>query len=347
MIFFRYGEDDFQIQRANQQHLAELKILSAGLDNTQSFSATELEWPTLANALNNQSLFQTTRAVVLSNPFSSKNQPLITGLISLLTANFLTEQTTTWLLINEDHLKLKYQSGQYQPALVDLDGRAKALNKNQQILYRLLTAVSTQYQYYPKLNGAEAENLLEKLAKEKNSQLTPSAQRLLLQLTNYNFWQISHELNKITNYQASLDQKQPIDETIIHLLVNDTANHIFELITAICSQQLATTTKLLNEILTDETDLAVSVALLNRQALQFLQIKARLEAGQAPAVIEKSLGLPLSIGQKIVRQATTINMIGLRQLINNLTKFDWSSKRSRGNLLALLTLLLINHTNQK
>jgi len=347
MIFFRYGEDDFQIQRSSRKQLAELGFVSIGSDNVQSFNVTELEWSDLAAALNNQSLFQTTRAVILTNPFSSKNQPIVDGLIGLLTEGLLAKQTTTWLLINEDRLKLKYQAGQYQPALLDLEGRAKPLTKNQHLLYQLLITAPAQYQYFPKLSGAEAEKLLEELAQEKNSQLTLPAKHLLLQLTNYNFWQISHELNKLANYQASIDQKQPIEETAVQLLVNDTASHLFELIEAICSQQLAIATRLLAEVLTDETDLAVTVSLLNRQALQFLQIKAKLESGQTPATIEKSLGLPLSISQKIVRQAANLKMTSLRQLINNLTKFDWSSKRSRGNLLALFALLLINHANQK
>lgn len=345
MIFFRYGEDDFQLQRACQKQLAELKDRPEGLDEIQSFSAAELGWSTLSAALNNQSIFQTTRAIILRNPFSAKNQPLLDGLYSLLESKHLTEQATTYFLVNEDRLKMKYQAGQSWPVLLDIEGRAKPLNKGQQKLFQLLTTGSSQY--YPKLSGQAAEKLLADLAKEKNGQLTDAASKFLLQLTNYDFWQVSHELNKLLNYQASIDPKQPIDEAVIHLLVNDTASHLFELIEAISSQNLPLATSLLEEVLADETDMAVSVALLNRQALQFLQIKAKLEAGQAPTSIEKTLGLPLSVSQKIVRQASYLKLDSLRQLVDNLTRFDWSSKRSRGNLPALFSLLLINHANQK
>jgi DNA polymerase III delta subunit len=345
MLFFRYGEDDFPIQRDCRRQLTVLS-LTTGATITY-LNAAEIDSLTLLTALNNQSLFQQTKIIVLANPFSAKNQGVLEGLANLLANNNPTEQPTTWLLINESNIKLKYQSGKNQPVLLDLEGRAKPLTKIQQKVYALLAATPGQQQYYAKLNGVAAEELLDELIKESGSQLTASAKKLLLQLTNYNFWQISHELNKLTNYQSSIDQKQAIDDNLIHLLVNDTSSHLFEFIEAINDQKITVASRLLEEIFADETDLAISLALLNRQTLQFLQVKAQLESGQNPAIIEKSLGLPPSIGQKIIRQARGLKLDSLRLLVENLTKFDWASKRSRGNLATLFILLLISHTNQK
>ncbi len=345
MLFFRYGEDDFQIQRDCQRQLADL-ILATNA-TVVYLKAADTDNLALLNTFNNQSLFQQTKIIVLTDPLGSKNQPLLDGLFGLLTDNNLIDQPATWLLINESNIKLKYQAGKTQPVFLDLEGRAKPLNKAQQKIYDLLTVGQKQQQYYPKPSGAAAEKLLDELIQEHNGQLSFSAKKLLLQLTNYNFWQISHELNKLINYHSAIDQKMAIGDDLVRLLVNDTSSHLFEFIEAINDQKMAVATKLLEDIFADEADLAISIALLNRQALQLLQIKAQLESGQNPSIIEKSLGLPLSVSQRIVQQASQLKLNSLQKLVDNLTKFDWSTKRSRGNLAALFVLLLINHSNQK
>lgn len=346
MLFFRYGEDDFPIQRDCRRQLADLGLTSGA--TIIYLNAAEIDGLALLTALDNQSLFQQAKIIVLANPFSTKNQSVLEALSNLLTGdNNPVEQPATWLLINESNIKLKYSSGKNQPVLLDLEGRTKPLTKIQQKVYSLLITTSEQQKYYAKLNGSAADKLLDELIKESGSQLTTSAKKLLLQLTNYNFWQISHELNKLTNYQSSVDQKQPIDDDLIHLLVNDTSSHLFEFIEAVNDQKIMVASRLLEEIFADEADLAISLALLNRQALQFLQVKAQLESGQNQTIIEKSLGLPPMVGQKIIGQARSLKLDSLKQLVENLTKFDWANKRSRGNLSTLFILLLISHTNQK
>lgn len=344
MFFFRYGEDDFQIKRAIRQQLADFGQSAA--EEAIHLSAAEIDSVALFNAIGNQSLFQQTKIIVLDNPFSSKNTGLLDGLSALLDNQ--EQKSTAWLLlINETNLRLKYQAGKNRPALIDIEGRSKPLTKAQEKLFILLTTDARQQQYYPRLTGLAAENFLETLVKERGGQIAPSAKKLLLELTNYNFWQISHELNKIVNYQASINQKMAIDDDLVRLLVNDTSRHLFEFIEAFSRQDLSAAAGLLEEIFANEDDLAISVALLNRQALQFLQIKTQLATGQATTSLEKSLGLPLSVSRKLIQQATLIQMASLQRLVDNLTKFDWSKKRSRGNLAALFALLLINHANQK
>ncbi|HNW19980.1 MAG TPA: hypothetical protein PKL05_01955 [bacterium] len=344
MFFFRYGEDDFQIKRAIRQQLADFN--QSAVEGAIHLNAAEIDSSVLFNAIGNQSLFQQTKIIILDNPFSSKNAELLDGLCVLL--NNHEQKSTAWLLlINETNLKLKYQAGKNRPVIVDIEGRSRPLTKAQEKLFTLLTADTKQQQYYPRLTGLAAENLLETLIKEHGGQMAPSAKKLLLELTNYNFWQISHELNKLINYQASINPKIVIDDDLVRLLVNDTSRHLFEFIEAFSRQDLSTSAGLLEEIFANEDDLAISVALLNRQALQFLQIKARLAAGQTTTSLEKSLGLPISVSRKLIQQANLIQLVSLQQLVDNLIKFDWSKKRSRGNLAALFTLLLINHANQK
>lgn len=339
MLYFYYGEDDFQINTAS------LKQISAQAALLR-FNAAEADWLKIIAELNSTSLFATAKVIILNNPFSAKNPAILNGLISLLTETTFSSLNTTTLIITEERLKLKFQAGKKQPVILDLEGRGKPLTKIQTKLFELLTATN-QSKYFPKLTGAEAERLLNSLAKEKNCQIESGAGRLLLNLTAYNFWQVSHELNKLANYTSQNSPQKAIGEPEVRLLVNDTSNHLFELIEAISNQNLAATTRLLEEVITDETELIISVNLLVRQTLQFLKIKARLEAGDPPVIIEKTLGLPLTVSKRLVEQAGYLKLATLEKLLDNLTKFDWSSKRSRGNLLALFALLLITHTNQK
>ncbi len=344
MFFFRYGEDDFQIKRAIHQQLADFGQSAA--EGAIYLNAADIDGAVLVNAIGNQSLFRQTKIIILDNPFSSKNTLLLDSLYALL--EDAEQKSTAWLLlINETNLKLKYQAGKNRPVLVDIEGRSKPLTKAQEKLFALLTVDAKQQQYYPRLTGLAADNFLETLIKERGGQMTPAAKKLLLELTNYSFWQISHELNKLINYQASINQKTAIDDDLVRLLVNDTSRHLFEFIEAFSRQDLAVAAGLLEEIFASEDDLAISVALLNRQALQFLQIKTQLAAGQTTGSLEKSLGLPLSVSRKLIQQATLIQLTSLQRLVDNLTRFDWSKKRSRGNLAALFALLLINHANQK
>lgn len=339
MLYFYYGEDDFQINTAS---LKQLSVQAALL----RFNAAEADWLKITTELNSTSLFESAKAIILANPFSAKNPTILNGLIGFLEDSAFTQPTATTLIVIEERLKLKFQAGKKQPVILDIEGRGKPLTKIQTKLFELLTA-NNQSKYFPKLTGVEAERLLNSLAKEKNCQIEPTAGRLLLNLTNYNFWQVSHELNKLANYTSQNNPHKAIGEAEVRLLVNDTSNHLFELIEAISNQNLAATTRLLEEVITDETELIISVNLLVRQTLQFLKIKARLEAGDQSTVIEKTLGLPLTVSRRLVEQASYLKLATLEKLIDNLTKFDWSSKRSRGNLLALLALLLITHTNQK
>lgn len=344
MFYFRYGEEDFQIQRDCQQQLNKLMAESPDF-SSYSFNAVELDWLDLSNTLNNQPLFQTNKILVINNVFSAKNQTLESGLINELTDNLLAKQPSIQLLINESNLKIKYRAGQPQPVLIGLDGRAKPLTKNQQNLFTLLTKKAEQSVYYPKLSGLAAEQFLDQLIQEKEGQLTKKAKQLLLELSNYNFWQISHELNKLINYQVSFGQKTTIDEATITLLINDTSNHVFELIEAISNQKLTKAVGLMEEIFNNNESLATSLALLNRQVLQFLEIKSKIEDKQSPVEIEKTLGLPKIVSQKLINQASLLKSEKLIQLINNLTKLDWSNKNNRGGTASLLVLLTIAHAN--
>lgn len=344
MLYFRYGEEDFQIQRDCQQQLNKILTESPNSSN-YSFNALELDWPDLSNIINNQSLFQANKVIIINNLLSAKKQTLENGLLKELNEGNLAKQPSLQLLLNEPNLKMKYRAGQTQPILVGIDGRTKPLTKNQQLLFTLLNKTAEQSIYYQKLNGLAAEQFLDQLISEKGGQLTRAAKKTLLELSNYNFWQIYHELNKLINYQASFNQPTAIDETTVSLLINDTSGYIFELIEAISNQKLATAAGLMEKIFNNDESLAISIALLNRQTLQFLEIKAKVEAGQSMLEIERSLGLPKTIAQKLINQALLLKSEKLTQLINNLTRLDWSNKNSRGGSAPLLVLLTIAHAN--
>ena len=339
MIFFRYGTESFQIQRDYKQQLKTLDSNIVG--NLQSFEVPETNWLELNNVLNNQSLFNSTKVITLNNLFAGKNQAVENGLISELKKGDTLELPSIYLFINDYNLEMKYRGGKYQPAVLDNNKRIKLLNKNQQELFLLLTQKAQLTKYYPKLKGLDREKFLNQLIQEKNVELTPAAKKLLLELTGGDFWQIYHELNKLTNYLAGSDHKKAIDIDDINLLVNNTTKHLFEFIEAFCNQKLSQATKLIEEIFNNEDNIASSLVLLNRQILQFLDIKARLEAGQSPIEIEKSLNLPKSVSQKLINQASILKMDNLLQLLDNLTKFNWSTKRSHGNETALFSLLTI------
>ena len=340
MLFFRYGEESFQIQRDYKQQLRELD--SNTVASLQSFNIPETDWLELNNSLNNPSLFQSTKIITLNNLLSGKNSIVENGLINeLKKETTIIESPSIYLFINDYNLEMKYRGGKYQPAVLDNNKRIKLLNKNQQELFLLLTQKAQLTKYYPKLTGLDREKFLNQLIQEKSVELTPAAKKLLLELTGGDFWQIYHELNKLTNYLAGSDHKKAIDIDDINLLVNNTTKHLFEFIEAFCNQKLSQATKLIEEIFNNEDNIASSLVLLNRQILQFLDIKARLEAGQSPIEIEKSLNLPKSVSQKLINQASILKMDNLLQLLDNLTKFNWSTKRSHGNETALFSLLTI------
>ncbi|HNW55907.1 MAG TPA: hypothetical protein PKN62_02415, partial [bacterium] len=291
MLSFYYGEDDFQIYKASLKQLNDQAALLR-------FNSTEADWVNISAELNSSSLFQSAKIIIINNPFSAKKPEILNGLVGLL-ENQSTQPSANDLIITEDRLKIKIQAGKKQPVILDIEGRGKPLTKIQSRLFELLNQAD-QVKYFPKLSGAEAEKLLNTLAKEKDCQIEPLAGRLLLNLTAYNFWQISHELNKLANYHSQNNPQKAIGEREINLLVNDTSNHLFELIEAISNQNLAATTRLLEEVIGDETDLIISTNLLVRQTLQFLKIKAQLEAGDQPIVIEKTLGLPITVSRRLV-----------------------------------------------
>ena len=342
MLFFRYGEESFQIQRDYKQQLRELD--SNTVASLQSFNIPETDWLELNNSLNNPSLFQSTKIITLNNLLSGKNSIVENGLINeLKKETTIIESPSIYLFINDYNLGMKYLAGKQLPVILGGDGRTKPLNKNEQELFLLLTQKAKLVKYYPKLKGLGAEKFLEQLIKERNIELTPAAKKLLLELTGGNFWQIYHELNKLANYIAGSDHKEVANADDVNLLVNNTTKHLFEFIEAFCNQKLAQTTKLIEEIFNDEDSIATFLALLNRQVLQFLDIKTRLEAGQSLIEIEKSLNLPKSVSQKLINQASKLKRDSLIQLLDNLTKFNWSTKQSHGNEAALFTLLTIAH----
>ncbi len=341
MIFFRYGIESFQIQRDYKQQLK--KLDSNVATSLQSFEVPETDWLELNNVLNNQSLFYSTKIITLNNLFAGKNSAVENGLINELKSGTTLELPSTYLFINDCNLEMKYRAGKYQPVILGGDGRIRPLNKNQQELFLLLTQKAQLTKYYPKLKGPDMEKFLNQLIQEKDVELTPAAKKLLLELTGSNFWQIYHELNKLTNYLAGSDHKKAIDIEDVNLLVNNTTKHLFEFIEAFCNQKLVQATKLIEELFNNEDNIASGLALLNRQILQFLDIKARLLAGQPSIEIEKSLNLPKSVSQKLIDQASTLKIDNLVQLLNNLTKFNWSTKRGHGNETALFSLLTIAH----
>jgi len=341
MIFFRYGTESFQIQRDYKQQLK--KLDSNIVASLQSFEVPEIDWLELNNVFNNQSLFNPTKVITLNNLFAGKNLAVENGLINELRGETALELPSTYLFINDCNLEMKYRAGKYQPAISGSDKRIKPLNKNQQELFLLLTQKAQLTKYYPKLKGLDMEKFLDQLIQEKNVELTPAAKKLLLELTGGDFWQIYHELNKLTNYLAGSDHKKAIDIDDINLLVNNTTKHLFEFIEAFCNQKLTQATKLIEEFFNNEDNIASGLALLNRQILQFLDIKTRLEAGKPLIEIEKSLNLPKSVSQKLINQASKLRTNNLLQLLDNLTKFNWSTKRGHGNEMALFSLLTIAH----
>ncbi len=149
---------------------------------------------------------------------------------------------------------------------------------------------------------------------------------LLHETQGNNLENLSHEIEKLTLLASS--EKRITASTVAQSQGFSREHTIDEFLSAILLKKKVTALRVLNETMSDQSQLIPLISLLGRQLRQLLQIK-EMSAKAGISEIGKRVGIyNLSAAEKMVNQARRFSVHSLLRAINGLAMLDDRVKRS-------------------
>ena len=325
MIIFLYGEDTFRSRRKLKEFKD--KFLSEVDPDGNSLLVLDGEKANIG---------QINEAVAAPSLFSRKRMIIIERLFNNKSKSVLDEAC--------DYFK-KIEKKDNENIVVFWDEvKAHGLGKNK--LFIFLKNQRFAQEFKP-LSNTEATRWVVKEARQKGAKISQQAALRLTAFFGSDLWQLSQEIEKLTNFknsqQAALikdGQEAEIGVSDIEVMVRGSVDeNIFALTDAISHRNKARSLELLEKEIDSGAADSYLLHMIMRQFKILLQVRQAIENGMSSRKIINDLKLHPFVVQKSLAQARNFTLIGLKNILNKLLAIDRKVKVGQADFKTELALL--------
>lgn len=279
------------------------KIHKSGLSLIY-FDAGNLKFEEFKDALQQTSMFDEKKMIVLSNSFSNKDfkEELLESLSFFL-------DTKDIILLYEE------------VKILERDKLLKTLEKQAKV---------QEFQF---LEGAKLKNWIKQEFAKLKAEISPEALDKIIDFAGNDLWQISNEVKKL----AAFKKGKRINVEDVELLVKPKIeSDIFKTIDAIAAKNKKQALLLIHEHLEKGDNPVYLLSMINFQFRNLLMVKELIEKGMPYYAISKATKLHPFVVRKSYQQAARFSFAELKKIYQQLFEADLAIKTGKiGSEVAL------------
>jgi DNA polymerase III subunit delta len=322
VVYILHGDDDYEINRFVEKlysRMGDPAMADLNTSRLDGRGSSEEEIRTAANAI---PFLAERRLVILTNPLARVNSPEAQGDFRTFLNNI--PPSTALVMIIEDTR--------------DRKGWKNLSEKNWLIQWAQKASTRAFVQSFLLPQGGEMVTWIRKKAKEQGGQFDPSGASALAMHVGSDTRTASHEIEKLLTY---VDFRRPVMAEDVEMLTAPGGQvNVFDLTEALASGNTTTALRLLHRLL-DDQDAAGIFPLVIRQFRQLIMASEILLERGSKADIERDLGVPSFVADRLEKQARRFSMPALEKIYHRLLEMDEASKTSQMALDLALDALIV------
>lgn len=325
MIYIAHGEDDFAIKELVAQIKQECRGAELGDSNVVRLEGSKTT-PREIVAVSHTIPFLAPKRVVIVEGLLGRFEKQSRGGRGKAKAQGVKD----WEAL-PDQLRAMPES----TILVFVDGKLEKANP----LLQMLSPIAKVKECVPlNVKGPELSDWVRSRSKASGCDISPRAQKLLIDLIGNDLWILSNEIEKLCLHAAG----KRIEEADINVLVSYVKEaNIFTMVDAIVERRLAVAFRLAHQLLADGASPTYLLHMITRQFRFLIQIKELIAQSVSAGTIGKRIGLSSGFAlEKATEQAHLYSMDRLREAYRKLLDADVSIKTGALNPELALDLLI-------
>jgi DNA polymerase-3 subunit delta len=309
LLYILYGEDDFSRDEALAEIKEGLGDPSALATNTSVLEGRDITLDQLAATCDTMPFLGPARLVIVRGllglfepPEKGKRPPR--------------PKDTGWPSL-KDHVAHMPES----TMLVLLDAKLKKTNP----LLKALAPAATSREF-PALKGSNLTSWIHLRAKKCGGAVSPSAARMLAELTGSNLRVLSNEIDKLCLYALGRTVEE---DDIAAMVASAREPSVFVMVDALLEGQTTTATRLLHRLEDEGAAPPYLLFMITRQFRQVIQARDLLQGKARASEIGAALGIRGYALEKTIEQAKGHTMERLEEVYEKLLDTDLSIKTGR------------------
>ncbi|MBL7142295.1 MAG: DNA polymerase III subunit delta [Candidatus Pacebacteria bacterium] len=304
MIILLYGPNTYSSRQKLQEIIDSYKKIHKSGLSLIYFDAGNLKFEEFKDALQQTSMFDEKKMIVLSNSFSNKDfkEELLESLSFFL-------DTKDIILLYEE------------VKILERDKLLKTLEKQAKV---------QEFQF---LEGAKLKNWIKQEFAKLKAEISPEALDKIIDFAGNDLWQISNEVKKL----AAFKKGKRINVEDVELLVKPKIeSDIFKTIDAIAAKNKKQALLLIHEHLEKGDNPVYLLSMINFQFRNLLMVKELIEKGMPYYAISKATKLHPFVVRKSYQQAARFSFAELKKIYQQLFEADLAIKTGKiGSEVAL------------
>jgi DNA polymerase-3 subunit delta len=308
MIYFIYGEDSFRGKEKLKEIIEQYKTKHKSGLNLVQINTKEQNFSDFYSNFKINSMFSEKKLIIIKNIFSTKD-----GLSSGWKEDFIKnikdlQDIKDIIVIYED---------------VAVDQRTK--------IFKTLIKFA-KCQEFDYLQPAVLKRWVSQKAK-----IEPEAVDLLINFVGKDLWQLSNEINKLSNYKKGLVIKK---EDVKLLVKPNVETDIFKTIDSFASKNKKQSLMLLHQFLEDGENPLYLLSMITYQFRNLLIVKELMEKQKPYNVIVKQSGLHPFVAQKTYYMCSQFTLLELKKIYQKIFQIDLEIKTGKIDAEIALDLLV-------
>lgn len=303
MIIFLYGEDSFRAKEKLKEIIEQYKTKHKSGLNLIQINTKEKDFTDFYSNFKINSMFSEKKLIILKNIFSASDwqEEFLKNIKDL-------QNIKDIVVIYED---------------IAVDQRTK--------LFKTLIK-SAKCQEFNNLQPAALKKwILQKI------KIEPEPVDLLINFVGKDLWQLSNEINKLSNYKRGLVIKK---EDIKLLVKPNVENDIFKTIDSFASKNKKQSLLLLHQYIEDGENPLYLLSMIAYQFRNLLTVKELMEKQKPYNVIVKQSGLHPFVAQKTYYMCSQFTLQELKKIYRKIFQIDLEIKTGKIDAEIALDLLV-------
>ena len=322
MLYFFYGEETFRLKNKLDQVIRAYQTKHSSGLNLKSFNGIEEKdiFNNFKNFIQTVSIFNEKRLVMVRNILSLDDQE-IEKLTDFLVNSALVKTDERFVVLTEE-------------GVVDEKKMSSAKRK----LFNFLVSAECRSQKFSNLSSSELKQWIKEKVNQKEGNISEEAIRELIIRAGSDLFRLSNEIEKLIHYHSN----KRISLTDIQLLVEaPTISTTFQFVDALADQDQPKAMKLLWEQFYQKNEKPeLILGALIYQFRNLLAGKELVESGENKFSIQKKLGVPYFVANKIIFQTRKFTLSQLKSIYHRLAQLDYLIKMGRVDLATDLELMI-------
>ncbi len=325
MLYFFYGEETFRLKNKLDQVIKAYQAkYSSGL-NLMSFDGKEEKdiFDNFKNFVQTVSIFNEKRLVIVRNVLSLDDRE-IEQFTNFLIGSVLVKTEERFVVLTEERA---------------IDEKKMPSVKRE--FFKFLISAKCRSQKFGHLSSSELKQWIKGKVNKKSGNISEEAIKELIIRAGSDLFRLNNEIEKLIHYHSD----KGISLTDVQLLVEaPTISTVFQFVDALADQDQPKAMELLWEQFYQKNERPeLILGALIYQFRNLLAGKELVENGENKFSIQKKLGIPYFVANKIIFQTRKFTLNQLKNIYHRLAQLDYLIKMGQVDLVADLELMIVKN----